>query len=194
MNIHSSILSWILASVVWLGCNQRPGELPEKRAEIGPIHVDSVVVIPATAQDIIDAIQETRAPVTLVNIWATYCPPCRAEFPDLVRLHESYKAKGLRLVLVSADFDDQLPMARAFLAQNGVDFPSYVKRERDSEFIDTMDERWSGALPATWIFDAKGVRRHFWEGMATYEVFERKILDVLNKTANHSGVPSRRGT
>ena len=132
--------------------------------------------------------------MTLVNIWATYCPPCRAEFPGLVRLHESYKTKGLHLVLVSADFDDQLPMARAFLAQHGVDFPSYVKRERDSEFIDTMDERWSGALPATWIFDAKGVRRHFWEGMATYEVFERKILDVLNKTANHSGVPSRSGT
>ncbi len=132
--------------------------------------------------------------MTVVNVWATYCAPCREEFPDLVRLHEAYKVRGLRLVLVSADFEDQLPNARAFLAENGVDFPSYLKREPDSEFIEAMDSGWSGALPATWIYDAKGVRRHFREGMASYEVFERDVLDVLNETVNHPMTPSRRGT
>ena len=180
MGTPDRIIRWMAASFLWLGCGRPAENPPLAEAEIEPIHADSVLIIPTTAREIIDTIREGRAPVTVVNVWATYCAPCREEFPDLVRLHEAYKVRGLRLVLVSADFEDQLPNARAFLAENGVDFPSYLKREPDSEFIEAMDSGWSGALPATWIYDAKGVRRHFREGMASYEVFERDVLDVLN--------------
>ncbi|HYM81181.1 MAG TPA: TlpA disulfide reductase family protein, partial [Candidatus Limnocylindria bacterium] len=100
--------------------------------------------------------REPGAEVVLVNIWATWCAPCREEFPDLMRLNERYRDRGLRLILVSADFEDQLPLARRFLAKQGVDFPSYLKTGDDMRFINAMDSRWTGALPATLIYDGRG--------------------------------------
>ena len=45
----------------------------------------------------------TKQPVTLVNVWATWCGPCKAEFPELQSLHTAYAPRGLRLLAVSID-------------------------------------------------------------------------------------------
>jgi thiol-disulfide isomerase/thioredoxin len=136
---------------------------------------------PASHAVILDAVREPGAEVVLVNIWATWCAPCREEFPDLMRVNERYRDRGLRLVLVSADFPDQLPQARRFLAKQGVVSPSFLKTGDDMQFINAMDPRWSGALPATLIYDGRGTLRHFWEGQASFEKFEQNILDVLSE-------------
>ncbi|HYM81037.1 MAG TPA: TlpA disulfide reductase family protein, partial [Candidatus Limnocylindria bacterium] len=136
---------------------------------------------PATSDAVLAAVREPGAEVVLVNIWATWCAPCREEFPDLMRLNERYRDRGLRLVLISADFEDQLPLARRFLAKQGVDFPSYLKTGDDMRFINAMDSRWTGALPATLIYDGRGDLRHFWEGRASFEKFEQTVLDVLSE-------------
>jgi cytochrome c biogenesis protein CcmG/thiol:disulfide interchange protein DsbE len=46
-----------------------------------------------------------KQPVTLVNVWATWCGPCKAEFPELQALHTTYQQKGLRLLAISIDTD-----------------------------------------------------------------------------------------
>ena len=137
---------------------------------------------PATAEEILGALEGSKSKAVLVNVWATWCAPCRAEFPDLVRLHRDYRAKGLDLVLVSTDFDDQLAEAKAFLAENGVDFPTYLKVGDDMKFINTLNPRWTGALPATFIYDAKGRLHYFKEGRGTYEQFQKEVLEVLAPT------------
>jgi thiol-disulfide isomerase/thioredoxin len=139
-------------------------------------------VKPATAEEILGVVRKTKGQVVLVNVWATWCAPCREEFPDLMRLSRTYRARGLELVLVSADFDDQLPVARRFLADHGVDFPTYLKTGDDMKFIDAFSPRWSGAIPATFIYDGRGRMRYFHEGRATYSLFEQKVLEVLNSS------------
>ncbi|MDA0745400.1 MAG: TlpA disulfide reductase family protein [bacterium] len=155
-----------------------------EQAATKTIAAKSVNLVPATAEEILHAIKNANTNVVLVNAWATFCIPCREEFPDMMRLYDTYKDRGLKLVLVSGDFEDQAPKARQFLAKQGVDFVSYIKKGKDMAFINGLDPRWSGALPATWVYDAKGQVHHFWEGKATYEMFEQKVLDVLNNTAN----------
>lgn len=113
------------------------------------------------------------APVTVVNVWATWCGPCREEFPallDVVRAHPD-----VRLVLVSADFPEQASEAKAFLARHGVSGTTWLKDGADQAFIDTVDRRWSGALPATLVLDAKGNTAAFWEGAADAKRFEAAI-------------------
>lgn len=64
---------------------------------------DSVRVGPAEAQ-----------PLTLLNVWATWCIPCQKEFPDLEKIHRDYGGRGLRVLAVSVDADDDVERIREF--------------------------------------------------------------------------------
>jgi thiol-disulfide isomerase/thioredoxin len=134
------------------------------------------------AADVMRIVREPGAKVVLLNNWATWCGPCREEFPDIVKLAVQYRARGLRVVLLSWDADAKT--AQGFLASQHVDFPAYLKdgNESDTRFVDTIEPRWTGAFPATMIYDGTGKLRHFWEGKETYAVFEQKVLDVMNST------------
>ncbi|HEY2953909.1 MAG TPA: TlpA disulfide reductase family protein [Candidatus Eisenbacteria bacterium] len=135
----------------------------------------------ATADQVLAAVREPGARAVLVNVWATWCVPCREEFPDLLEVAREYRARGLRLVLVSADFDDTLPQAREFLAANGVDFPSFHKTGDDMKFINTLEPSWSGAIPATIVFDGAGRKLRFLEGRQTYETLSQAVREALHE-------------
>lgn len=158
------------AVTVMVGCD-KPRSVP----------VEQVQVKPVTAAELLQLVRDSGAKVVLVNVWATWCGPCREEFPDLVRLARDHEAKGLKVMFVSTDFDSELPQVKEFLARHGVNFPTYLKAEKDMPFINAMDERWTGAIPATFVYDGSGKLRHFWEGMASYREFEQRVLDVLGK-------------
>jgi thiol-disulfide isomerase/thioredoxin len=141
-------------------------------------------VVPASAEALLAHVRAAGARTVVLNVWATWCGPCREEFPDLLRLRETYRERGLELVLVTGDFEDKLSEVREFLASHGVDFTTYVKTGRDMEFINTLSPDWSGALPATFVFDGDGRRRDFWEGKASYADMERRVLPVLDGRAS----------
>ena len=146
-----------------------------------PVSLESVQVTQVKAQDVLRVVHQPGAKAVLVNMWATWCGPCREEFPNIVKLARRYQAHGLRVVLVSTDAENELAEVKRFLAKQGVDFPSYLKAEKDQEFINGIDPLWSGALPATFIYDGGGKLKRFWEGGASYAEFEQKVLGVLNE-------------
>lgn len=137
----------------------------------------------AGVHDLLQLVRAPGAKAVVVNVWATWCVPCREELPDLLRVERDYRARGLRLVLVSADFDTSADEARAFLSRHGVDFQTYLKSGSDMEFIDGLSLKWSGALPATFVFDGAGTLREFWEGKATYEIFAAKVQAIIDAPA-----------
>src|SRR5512132_453152 len=59
------------------------------------------VVLPASSQRVRDAARVPGARAVVLNAWATWCAPCREEFPDLVRLERTYRDRGVRVVLLS---------------------------------------------------------------------------------------------
>jgi thiol-disulfide isomerase/thioredoxin len=133
----------------------------------------------ATAAQVLEAARAPGAKAALINVWATWCQPCVEEFPDLVKLHRAYGDRGLRLVLVSADFEDQRDSVLAFLKKQGASFPSFLKDQKDEDFIDGIDARWSGALPASFVLDASGRIVDFWEGKKNYAALEGKLAPLL---------------
>jgi thiol-disulfide isomerase/thioredoxin len=137
-------------------------------------------LVAAGAHEILEAVRRPGAEVTVVNVWATWCLPCREEFPDLMRLNDRFGPRGLRLILVAADFaDDRERAVGEFLAGHDVDFTSYLKTGDDMQFIDTIEPRWSGALPATFVYDAGGTLRYFQEGRASYRTLKRQVRSIL---------------
>ncbi len=94
----------------------------------------------------------------LVNFWATWCDPCREEFPDLVKIDKDYRAKGLDFIAISLDDPPDIKTAVPnFLRQMRATMPTYLLNVSDPEpAILSVDETWSGALPATFLYDSEG--------------------------------------
>ena len=94
----------------------------------------------------------------LVNFWATYCEPCRDEFPDLVAIDRDYKARGLEFVTVSLDDAAEIKTSvPEFLRQMKALMPAYLLNVADPEpAIKWVDQSWGGGLPATYLYDAAG--------------------------------------
>lgn len=95
----------------------------------------------------------------LVNYWATWCDPCREEFPDLVKIDRDYRRKGLDTIAISLDDLTELKTeVPRFLRLMKVRMPVYLLQAADPEpSIKMVDPTWRGALPATFLYDATGV-------------------------------------
>jgi thiol-disulfide isomerase/thioredoxin len=131
-------------------------------------------VQPATASEILQTVRNSKAAVKVVNIWATWCIPCVEEFPYFVKLAQTLGSDKVAVFFVSADFDDDVESVRAFLAQQGATF-SFLKQGPDDAFVRAFSPQWTGALPATFLFDAAGNLRDFWEGKITYEELVKRV-------------------
>ena len=111
------------------------------------------------------AANNTRRPL-LVNFWATWCVPCREEFPDLVALDAEFRPRGLEFITISLDeATERTTTVPAFLREmRAIRMPAYLLNTPEPETaINAVDPTWSGALPATFLFDRNGqiVYKHF---------------------------------
>ena len=101
----------------------------------------------------------------LLNFWATWCDPCREEFPDLVKLDADYKDKPLNFVAVSLDdITDIKSEVPKFLNEMKATMPVVLLNVKDPEpAIKIVDPTWDGQLPATFLYDKDGkvVFKHF---------------------------------
>jgi thiol-disulfide isomerase/thioredoxin len=96
--------------------------------------------------------------VVLLNFWATWCPPCLVEFPEIVAFEKAYRDRGLAVISVSGDSPKRLDSdLLPFLEKHPSAFPIYVMKTDDVEaFMRRIDPEWNGTLPATFFIDRKG--------------------------------------
>jgi thiol-disulfide isomerase/thioredoxin len=101
----------------------------------------------------------------LVNYWATWCDPCRDEFPDLVKIDQDFRARGLDFIAITLDdLADIKTAVPKFLQQMNAQMPVYLLNVPDPEpAINLVDREWGGALPATFLYNNHGevVYKHF---------------------------------
>jgi thiol-disulfide isomerase/thioredoxin len=117
----------------------------------------------------------------MLNFWATWCPPCKKEMPDLIKLYKNYKDKGFELILVSVDDKtDKNGALKDFLTSQGIDFVTYYDALKKQEDILThIDNNWAGEIPKTYIYDSEGKRVKALTGIQSYQTFENEIKKVL---------------
>jgi thiol-disulfide isomerase/thioredoxin len=126
-------------------------------------------------------IKERKGKVLFLNLWATWCVPCREEFPSIVKLKN--EMEDVEFIGISADYPDEVDTKiLPFLKSNKVNFTNYVSGfSGDEDLINTLDKKWNGALPATFIYDKNGKKISFLKGKQSYEGFKEELEKIIKQ-------------
>lgn len=156
-------------------------DTPSLMAQDGPSQTSTPLlkdVTPQELQHIINSYKGEKA--VLVNVWATWCAPCIEEFPEIVKLQRNYQEQ-LKVIFVSADFENNRAKALDFLKKQKVNWTTYFKTGDDQKFIESLSSSWTGALPFSKVIAVNGEVVDSWEQSAEYETFEKHVKTAINR-------------
>jgi thiol-disulfide isomerase/thioredoxin len=137
------------------------------------------------AQGYLKVLQQYRGKPLLVTFWATWCEPCRDEYPMLNELAKQYASQGLKVVGVNLDDDGDLILMRRFIARYKPIFPNYRKKlGEEATFRRTVLPAWTGSLPVSVFYAKDGRQVGSFVGERNREAYEGAIRSLLNLSPN----------
>lgn len=119
------------------------------------------------------SLADYRGKVVLLNFWATWCPPCRTEVPDLVRWQRAYEDRGLQVIGITYPPQSHSEVLR-FVRKNRVNYPIALGTEATKTLFTSSD-----ALPLTVVIDAAGNVNEVIEGIVFADEFDAQIKPLL---------------
>lgn len=126
----------------------------------------------------------------VVNFWATWCEPCRDEYPMIVELAKQFRPQGVEVVGVDMDDDSDMNLVRRFIVRMQPSFPNYRQKTGIDldKFYDGVNPQWKGTMPQTMFYGKDGNVVGFFLGSRPRAQFEQAFRATLGGSAN-SGIP-----
>lgn len=146
-------ISALLGAFLFLGLTACSG--PADKAAVAVVQTDTAKVFAASFPDLegkAQPLKQWQGKILVLNFWAPWCPPCRAEIPDFIRLQEQYGAQGVVFVGLALDQKDKV---QAFSDEMGINYPILLG-ESDAAELGKLAGNRLGGLPFTAIFSKKG--------------------------------------
>ena len=138
-----------------------------------PVKLDTL-----SAGGIKGVVKNNTDKLRLINLWATWCGPCVAEFDDLVTLYHTYRDRGLEFVSISADDPANKDKAVKFLQRKQASGVNYIYSGDDKyKMIEAVDPKWDGALPYTLLVEPDGKIVYAHQGAIDAEELRKIIFD-----------------
>ncbi len=129
-------------------------------------------------------IAETKDSIVVLNFWATWCAPCVKELPYFEQLNQKYASQKVKVMLVSLDFNSKIKSSvEPFVKSKNL--KSEILHVTDTDpntWINKMDNSWSGAIPATVVYNTSHEKIKFLEGETTFDELEKIIQPLLKVT------------
>jgi thiol-disulfide isomerase/thioredoxin len=142
------------------GCSANPAnegtsEPAVRHTAAKPAEITTVELKAVRYAQLVEAVRAQKGKVVVVDVWASWCLPCKKEFPHLVELHRAHAGKGLVCISVSVDEAETAGPALEFLKKQKATFANY----RLDEEAGFWAERWDvKAIPIVFVFDRDGKR------------------------------------
>jgi thiol-disulfide isomerase/thioredoxin len=140
-----------------------------------------------------DMVSKYRGKGLLVTFWATWCVPCRDEYPMIISLSKEYGSQGLAVVGVSLDEDADLGLVRQFLDKSQPGFPNYRQKpgiDADA-FYQGVNPDWRGTMPQTDFYARDGHLARYFVGQKSKDAFVQAIrLILLNSDSGKLANPA----
>ncbi len=125
----------------------------------------------------------------LINFWATWCYPCREDFPDLVKLDAEYKG---RIDFVTISLDDPADISTIvpkFLADMKAEMPAFLLKTADeSSVITSISKDWQGGMPFTVLYGTDGKQAYFRQGKVALPTVRAEIDRLLSPAKSNETV------
>jgi peroxiredoxin len=160
----------VILALVFVGVNLLP---PQQESA-----VSGAVRFSAPTLELIDlkggqvSLENYRGQVVLVNNWATWCPPCRAEMPLLETFFRKYASEGF--VLIGVNAGESTTEVVEFVDTYDLSFPMWL--DKDGQ---TLRAFRSNALPSSYVIDRDGSVRFAWLGVITEKVLEDNVTPLI---------------
>lgn len=149
-----------------------PGEIPASVP--GEMDYPAPSLTLMDMQDRTVSLGDYKGQWVLVNNWATWCPPCRAEMPELNAYYEAHKDEGFVLVGISSG--DSKPQIEDFIQEYGLSFPMWQDPTSASLRAFGMDY-----LPSSFVIDPSGTVRLAWTGAVSLDTLEEHVTPLLRQ-------------
>ena len=162
------LLPALLPTLLFAGCAGQPS--PDAAAAGA-----SPIVEVADAAALVDQVAAMDADAVVLNFWATWCGPCRAEFPTFVRYDA--ETAGVEVRFVSLDTAEDLPLVREFLDEHGVSEPSFLYTGA-GDLTTQLNPFVGGAIPITMVLDGQGIVQHTTVGTMSYDDLATQVAAV----------------
>jgi thiol-disulfide isomerase/thioredoxin len=120
------------------------------------------------------SLKDYAGSVVLVNLWATWCPPCKEEMPTLQAFYEKYKNDGF--VLIAINQEETREVVQPFVEQYGLTFPVWL----DIEWLAEREFNTSN-LPSSYVIDQSGQVRLMWIGSISKQNLEKYIPNIITE-------------
>jgi thiol-disulfide isomerase/thioredoxin len=130
-----------------------------------------------------------RGKPLVVNFWATWCEPCRDEYPMIVDLAKQFKAQGVEVVGVDMDDESDMNLVRRFITRMQPPFPNYRQKTGIDldKFYDGINPQWKGTMPQTMFYGKDGNVIGFFLGSRPRAQFEQAFRATLGGSGTTSG-------
>ena len=166
----------LLVMFLFVSAAAQNGALTKPRVA-QPVSLPKVTQIDGVA---LQKLLKSNGKPLLINFWATWCDPCREEFPDLVKIDAEYKGK---IDFITISLDDLAEINRdvpKFLADMKAEMPAYLLKTPDeSAAIASVAKDWTGGLPFTILFNAKGEGIYSRQGKIKLEILRAELEKML---------------
>jgi len=139
---------------------------------------EPVTIEPIDVEGINSLLKNNTDKLRLINLWATWCGPCVAEFPDLVNINRMYRNRDFELITISSDELGNKDKALKFLQKKQASSVNYIySGESKYKLIDAIDPKWQGALPYTLLVEPGGKIVYAKQGAIDADELKKAIVD-----------------